>query len=111
MMRSALAVARAMGVLLLRLVVWSHRLCHRGKTTPAATKLPRATRAPTPFVGLTCKPTCPVCEHQAASSPQRPRPPLCSAITPSLLLWTIAFAARIIVMDYNLAAEGHLSHD
>src|SRR5262245_18739143 len=69
MMRSDRAFALAVGVLLLLLVVLSRRLGHRGKTTPAATKLPRATRDPKSFAGLTCKPTCPVCEHQAESSP------------------------------------------
>ena len=36
---------------------------------------------------------------------------LCSAITPSSSLWTLTLAARIIVRDHNLAAEGHLGHD
>jgi hypothetical protein len=37
--------------------------------------------------------------------------PLCSARTPSSSLWTITIAARIIVRDYNRAAEGLCGHD
>jgi hypothetical protein len=36
---------------------------------------------------------------------------VCSAITPSSSLWTLTLAARIIVRDHNLAAEGHLGND
>jgi hypothetical protein len=36
---------------------------------------------------------------------------LCSATTPSSSLWTLTRAARIIVRDHNLAAEGLLDND
>src|SRR5690349_11769596 len=36
---------------------------------------------------------------------------LCSAITPSVSLWTITFAASIIVRDQISTAEEHLGHD
>jgi hypothetical protein len=69
MMRSDLACALVVGVLLMLLVVLSRRLCRGGKTTPLATKPPRAKRDPTPFAGFTRKPDCPICEQDAASSP------------------------------------------
>jgi hypothetical protein len=69
MRRSDLAFSLVVGVLLMLLVVLSRRLCLGGKTTPAATKPPRAKRAPKPFAGLTCKPDCPVCEQKAESYP------------------------------------------
>jgi hypothetical protein len=37
--------------------------------------------------------------------------PLYSAITSSSSLWMLPLAARIIVRDYNLAAEGQPGHD
>jgi hypothetical protein len=36
---------------------------------------------------------------------------LCSAITPSSSLWTLTLAARIIVRNYNPAAEGYFGND
>ena len=74
MMRSDPICALIVGVVLILLVVLSHRICRSGKSTPAATKPPRATRAPTPFADLTRKPDCPVCEQEAGLSPQRQRP-------------------------------------
>jgi IS1 family transposase/transposase-like protein len=81
MMRSDLAFALVVGVLLMLLVILSRRLCRSGQTTPAATKPPRAKRDPKPFAGLTRKPECPVCEHDAggepsASAPHAPPPRL-----------------------------------
>src|SRR6266566_9566448 len=52
------------------------------------------------------------CLLEAFSCPISPlRPSLCSAIIPSSSLWTITLAARIIVRDDNLVAEGHLGND
>jgi hypothetical protein len=69
MMRSDLACALVVGVLLMLLVVLSRRLCRGGTTTPVATKPPRAIRDPKPFAGFTRKPDCPICEQDAASPP------------------------------------------
>src|SRR5262245_24541184 len=69
MMRSDLACALVVGVLLMLLVVLSRRLCRGGKTTPVATKPPRAKRDPIPFAGFTRKPDCPICEQDAESPP------------------------------------------
>jgi hypothetical protein len=74
MMRSDLAFSLVVGVLLMLLVVLSRRLCRSGKTTPAATKPPRAKRDPKPFAGLTCKPDCPVCKQKAEAYPSAAAP-------------------------------------
>jgi transposase-like protein len=79
MMRSDPIFAIVVGVVLILLVVLSHRLCRRGKSTSAATKSPRAPREPKPFTGLTRKPDCPACEQEAglqpsASAPHAPPP-------------------------------------
>jgi IS1 family transposase len=78
-MRSDLVFALVVGVLLILLIILSRRLCRSGKATPAATKLPRATRDPKPFAGLTHKPDCSACEQEAgvqpsASAPHAPPP-------------------------------------
>src|SRR5215510_5675603 len=78
-MRSDLVFALVVGVLLMLLISLSRRLCRSGKATPAATKLPRATRDPKPFAGLTRKPDCSACEQEAgvqpsASAPHAPLP-------------------------------------
>jgi IS1 family transposase/transposase-like protein len=74
MMRSDPICALIVGVVLILLVVLSHRICRSGKSTPAATKPPRATRAPTPFADLTRKPDCPVCEQEAGVEPSASAP-------------------------------------
>jgi len=63
------------------LVALSRRRCRSGKTTPAATQPPRATRDPKPFAGFTRKPDCSACEQEAAmqlsaSAPPTPPPRL-----------------------------------
>src|SRR5262249_12718439 len=57
------------------LVVLTCWLWRGGKAAPApaATRTPRARRDPTPFAGLTHKPPCALCEHEAAH-PQAPLP-------------------------------------
>jgi transposase-like protein len=79
MMRSDPICALVVGVVLMLLVVWSRRRCRSGKSIPAATKPPRATREPTPFAGFTRKPDCPACAQEAglqpaASAPNAPPP-------------------------------------
>jgi transposase-like protein/IS1 family transposase len=74
-MRSDPICALVVGIVLILLVVWSRRLCRSGKSTPAATKTPRATREPTPFAGLTRKPDCPACEQEAEIQPSASAPP------------------------------------
>jgi hypothetical protein len=61
--------ALVVGIVVILLVVLSHRLCRSGKSTPAATKPPRATRDPKPFAGLTHTPDCPACEQEAGLQP------------------------------------------
>jgi hypothetical protein len=82
MMRSDPLCALVVGVVLMLLVVLSCRLCRSGKSTPAATKPPRATRAPKPFAGLTRKPDCPACEQEARLQPSAAAP---SAPLPRML--------------------------
>jgi hypothetical protein len=55
MMRCDPLCALVVGVVLLLLVVWSRRRYRSGKSLPAATKPPRATRDPKPFAGLTLR--------------------------------------------------------
>ena len=79
MMRSDPIFALIGGVVLILLVVLSRRLCRSGKSTPAATKPPRATREAKPFAGFTRKPDCPACKQEAgvqpsASAPHAPPP-------------------------------------
>jgi hypothetical protein len=64
-MRSDPIFALIVGVVLILLVVLSRWLCHSGKSTPAATKPPRATHEPKPFEGFTRKSDCLVCEQEA----------------------------------------------
>src|SRR5262245_37476485 len=78
-MRSAPICALVVGIVLMLLVVLSRRLCRSGKSTPTATKPPRAPREPQPFAGLTRKSDCPLCELEAgvqpsASAPHAPPP-------------------------------------
>src|SRR5919205_1202207 len=78
-MRSDPRCALVVGIVLMLLVALSRQLCRSGKSTPAATKPPRATREPQPFAGLTRKPDCPLCELEAgvqpsASAPHAPPP-------------------------------------
>ena len=75
MMRSDPLCALVVGIVLMLLVVWSRRLCRRGTSIPAATKLPKATRDPKPFAGLTHKPACPACEQEAEMQPSAAAPP------------------------------------
>src|SRR5918998_6965887 len=79
MMRSDPIFALIRGVVLILLVLLSRRLCRSGKSTPAATKPPRATREAKPFAGFTRKPDCPACKQEAgvqpsASAPHAPPP-------------------------------------
>jgi transposase-like protein/IS1 family transposase len=79
MMPSDLAFSLVTAVVLMLLVALSHWLWRGGKAVPAATKLPRAQRAPKPFAGLTQKPDCPACEqearvHPSAAAPSAPPP-------------------------------------
>lgn len=73
-MRSDPIFALIVGVVLILLVVLSRRLCPSGKSTPAATKPPRAPRAPKPFAGLTRKPEGPACEQEAGLQPSAAAP-------------------------------------
>jgi IS1 family transposase/transposase-like protein len=66
--------ALIVAIVLILLVVLSRRLCRSGKSTPAATKPPRATREPKPFAGFTRKSDCPVCEHEAGAQPSASAP-------------------------------------
>jgi IS1 family transposase/transposase-like protein len=66
--------ALIVAIVLILLVVLSRRLCRSGKSTPAATKPPRAKREPKPFAGFTRKPDCPVCEHEAGAQPSASAP-------------------------------------
>jgi IS1 family transposase/transposase-like protein len=80
-MRSDLAFALVVGVILIVLVVLSRWRCRSGKSIPAASEPPRATREPKPFAGFTRKPACPACEQDArlqpsASVPNAPPPRL-----------------------------------
>jgi IS1 family transposase/transposase-like protein len=79
MMRSDPIFALVVGVVLVLLVVLSRRRCRSGKSIPAATKPPRATREPKPFAGFTRKPGCEACAQEAglqpsASAPNAPPP-------------------------------------
>jgi hypothetical protein len=81
MRRSDPLCALIVGVVLIVGLVLSRRLRRRGKSTPTATKPPRATRAPKPFAGLTRKSECPACEQAAGlqpavSAPHAPPPRL-----------------------------------
>ena len=69
MMRSDLACALVVGVVLMLLVILSRRLSRGSKATPVAVKPPRTTRDPKPFAGFTRKPECPACEQEAESHP------------------------------------------
>src|SRR5512132_1903518 len=69
MMQSDLAFSLVVDVVLILLVVLSHWLWRGGKATAAATKPPRAKRAPKPFAGLTRRPDCPACEQGAGAHP------------------------------------------
>jgi IS1 family transposase len=69
MMQSDLAFSLVAAVVLILLVALSRWLWRGGKAVPAATKLPRAQRAPKPFAGLTQKPDCPACEQEAGGHP------------------------------------------
>ena len=73
-MRSDPICALVVGIVLILLVVLSRQLCRSGKSTPAATKPPRATREPKPFAGLTRKPDCPLCELEAGVQPSASAP-------------------------------------
>jgi hypothetical protein len=64
MMPSDLAFSLVAAVVLMLLVALSRWRWRGGKAVPAATKLPRAQRDPTPFAGLTQKPDCPACEQE-----------------------------------------------
>ncbi|MGE3541606.1 MAG: hypothetical protein AB7N91_29775 [Candidatus Tectimicrobiota bacterium] len=68
-MRSDPLCALVVGIVLMLLVVWSRWLCRSGKSTPAATKPPKAPRAPQPFAGLTRQPDCPLCTLEAGGPP------------------------------------------
>ena len=74
MMRSDPICALVVGVALILLVVLSCWFCRRGKSTPTATKPPRATRDPKPFAGFTHKPDCPTCKQEAAIQPAASAP-------------------------------------
>src|SRR5262245_61893952 len=79
MMRCDPICALVVGVVLMLLVVLARRRCRSGKSLPAATKPPRATREPKPFAGFTRKPDCPACAQEAglqpsASAPNAPPP-------------------------------------
>ena len=60
MMPFDLAFSLVAAVVLMLLVALSRWLWRGGKAVPAATKLPRAQRAPKPLAGLIQKPDCPV---------------------------------------------------
>jgi IS1 family transposase len=66
--------ALVVGVVLILLVVLSCRRCRSGKSLPAVTKPPRATREPKPFAGITRKPDCPACEQEAGLQPSASAP-------------------------------------
>jgi hypothetical protein len=74
-MRSDPICALVVGIALMLLVVLSRRRCRSGKSTPTATKPPRATREPKPFAGVTHKPDCPTCEQEAEIQPSASAPP------------------------------------
>jgi transposase-like protein len=65
--------AAVLFILLLCLLLY--RLWRCGKTTPSVRKPPRPTREPKPFVGLTRKPDCEVCEQHIRSQPHVPSAP------------------------------------
>jgi len=74
MMPSDLAFSLVAAVVLMLSVALSRWLWRGGKAAPAATKLPRAQRAPKPFAGLTQKPDCPTCEQEAGGHPSAAAP-------------------------------------
>ena len=74
-MRSDPLCALVVGIVLMLLVVLSRRRCRSGKSIPAATKPPRATRDPKPFAGFTRKPDCLLCEQEAGRQPAASVPP------------------------------------
>ena len=75
MMQSDLAVSLAASVLFTLLVLLPRWLWHRGKTVPATTKPTRPQRELKPFVGLTHKPECELCEQGVEFRPQAPGEP------------------------------------
>jgi hypothetical protein len=82
-MRSDPRCALMVGIVLMLLVVLSRRLCRSGKSTPAATKPPRATREPKPFAGLTRTPDCPLCALEAGAQPSASACPSRILVTPT----------------------------
>jgi IS1 family transposase len=80
MMPSDLPFSLVVGVVFILLVVRSRWLWRGGQAALAATKTSRATRAPKPFAGLTCRPECPACvqgaESHFSAAPGAPPPRL-----------------------------------
>jgi IS1 family transposase len=74
-MRSDLVVYVIAGIFLILLIVLPRWLWHRGQTTPAVPKRPRAKREPQPFAGFTRKPECERCEPGMGSDPRMPVAP------------------------------------
>jgi IS1 family transposase len=71
-LRSDLVFYAFMFIVLIFLVFFCGRLRRSGKSAPAAPKSPRPTREPKPFVGLTRKPACDLCDRESA--PYSPAP-------------------------------------
>jgi hypothetical protein len=84
-MRCEPIVALIVGVVLILLVIWSRRLCRRGKCTSTATKPPRAPREPKPFAGFTHKPECLACKQEAAIQPAASAPTRLHPCGPQLI--------------------------
>jgi transposase-like protein/IS1 family transposase len=62
-------------VALILLALLCYRFRQGGKSSPAGPKLPRRKRESKPFVGLSRKPDCEVCEQQIGSQPHVPSAP------------------------------------